>query len=1265
MGFVSFLAGRLDRPAFVSRRRPAAPRHRVAAAARRAAADAFRAIESLEARTLFATYNVVDLGVVIDDNIDTAAINNTGQVAVDTKGTDYRGQKWVNGTLTEVSALPGFNESYVTGINASGVVVGHSNSSAAAQFRAFTWDGSTTTPIPNLPGANSETAYTNAYAINDAGVVVGVAQAAPVDPQDGVERGFVYENGTITDIGTLAGAASPGAASGAYAINASGQVAGYSETASGVQHAVLRTGTTLADLGTLSTSSSGDDRSVAYGINDAGFVVGLTTTGTTSTPPTRAFLYNGTTMTSLGALAGDNYSEARDVNNGGAVVGFSADNSDQDNPRAFLYTGGTLTDLNGEIDAGSGWTLTKATSINDVGQIVGVGILNGQQRAFLLTPTGGVGDQTPPAGTVTVTPPVLGGATLTVSVTYTDDDAVNVGSVDVNDVRVTRDGDSTPLTVTGVTKSSNVNAASVTATYTLAAPGGTWDGADDGTYTAALRSSQVSDATGNFAAATNAQFAVNFSATSGPSVSIAPIASVTTAGGTSGTVVVTYADTNGVSVASIGVDDLTIVGGGTSIAPATVTTNPGTDANSVVATYTFAPPGGSWNSDDNDAYTVSLGANQVADTLGNFAPAASTTFTVDIPVVVPTLDPAFNAANPVNNGFVAEGVVTDLDGRLYVAGHAGTVADGTSVGILRRYNADGSLDATFGTGGQVQTAAGLNDAYYNVALDPTGKLVVVSGSRGTDFLAARYSTKNGKLDTKFGTKGAALTDLGGDAEAAYALAVGPDQKVYLAGPTANAVAFLRLDKKGKADTTFGLGGNQLVNVASRGVVSKIVLQPNGFVVAAGDLDGTVFVTRLGSDGAIDPGFGNGAAVDVGQLATRTDLGGADRTIGLALQADGKILVANRTSTGDFGVVRLDTTGAADATFSGDGLATVDMGGSDDDADQVLVQGTGQIVLVGTTNAGGSQTAVAVLAADGTPVPSFDGDGKYAVATSVADPATALVVGGQPVFAAAAIQPNGKLVTATSSLSPTSGSGLRRLNVPGSGQLGQFGVVNGKKTSLAFTDADGTKVTLSLKSGTATAYYDGTNVDVTVAGSTTASSIGVKTKGGDGRVRFGDVRTDGALGGFSAKTGDVFGTFYVNGELKKVEVGTLTGSLVASGSIGSATFRGDLAGAQVLAGTNVGADGEIGGGDDAVAAALIGKLSVSGSVAASVVGAGFDPIDGDLFNGGQVIGGPASVIKSIAVKVATDGASRFFAGTFGKIKAPEKVVGGFDPRFVVL
>jgi probable HAF family extracellular repeat protein len=87
-------------------------------------------------------------------------------------------------------------------------------------------------------------------------------------------------------------------------------------------------------------------------------------------------------MTDLGTLGG-NSSWVRGINNRQQVVGFS---DTVDSSHAFLYADGRMFDLNSLLPANSGWSLVSAQAINDIGQIVGYGNVNGKTRAFLMSP---------------------------------------------------------------------------------------------------------------------------------------------------------------------------------------------------------------------------------------------------------------------------------------------------------------------------------------------------------------------------------------------------------------------------------------------------------------------------------------------------------------------------------------------------------------------------------------------------------------------------------------------------------------------------------------------------------------------------------------------------------------------------------------------------------------------------------------------------------------------------------------------------------------
>jgi probable HAF family extracellular repeat protein len=137
----------------------------------------------------------------------------------------------------------------------------------------------------------------------------------------------------------------------------------------------------MTDLGALGAATN---TSNAKGINNAGQVVG---SSGTDAGATHAFLYSGGVMTDLGTLPGGTNSFATSINNSGLVVGYSeATAAPPLSTDAFLYTGTTLIDLNSLIPAALHWHLTQANGINDRGDIVGYGEINGgPTRAFLLT----------------------------------------------------------------------------------------------------------------------------------------------------------------------------------------------------------------------------------------------------------------------------------------------------------------------------------------------------------------------------------------------------------------------------------------------------------------------------------------------------------------------------------------------------------------------------------------------------------------------------------------------------------------------------------------------------------------------------------------------------------------------------------------------------------------------------------------------------------------------------------------------------------------
>ena len=327
-------------------------------------------------------YQITDLSVLPSDVLSSAsAINSKGQVAgTSTSATSVSHAFLYNGSLTALGTLPGGTEAQASGINTAGQVVGTADTSTRFQH-AFLYSSGKMQDLGVLPGDTNSIA-TN---INTQGQFTGYSQletgnppaeAAPNYPT----HAFIGSGTALTGLGALPGDASSFAA----AINDQGQIAGTSFTSSGPDRAFLATGGTLKDLGT-----PGGMYSFAAGINSKGQVVGSTGIYTpTQVPPFAtsttqyAFLYSGVALVNLGTLPGDTSSAAQAINDTGQVVGISNSPGTQ---RAFLYSNGTMTDLNTLLPPGSGWVLYEATGINNAGQICGNGEHNGHPRAFLLS----------------------------------------------------------------------------------------------------------------------------------------------------------------------------------------------------------------------------------------------------------------------------------------------------------------------------------------------------------------------------------------------------------------------------------------------------------------------------------------------------------------------------------------------------------------------------------------------------------------------------------------------------------------------------------------------------------------------------------------------------------------------------------------------------------------------------------------------------------------------------------------------------------------
>jgi len=336
---------------------------------------------------------LTDLGALPKGASSSAAWINTNGVAIGSSQ---------NGVIDPLTGLPegqavrwdkaghihplgtlGGNESFATAVNDNDWVVGaaanaipdsHSLFGWGTQTRAFLWKSTTgMKDLGTLPGG------TDAFAgnVNQSGQIAGTSYTNST----GSTEPFLWENGTMTGLGTLGGTVG-----GENYLNNKGQVVGQSNLANGTTHAFFWDKSTgMTDMGTL-----GGNYANALDLNDAGEVVGVSALATY--PLYHAFLWKAGAMTDLGTVKGDTCSEAWAINSQGQVVGESRPHCGIA-VHAFLWeNGGPMVDLNTLVPPYSQIQLIYAAAINDRGQIACLGLYvlgvtaTDFEHVFLLTP---------------------------------------------------------------------------------------------------------------------------------------------------------------------------------------------------------------------------------------------------------------------------------------------------------------------------------------------------------------------------------------------------------------------------------------------------------------------------------------------------------------------------------------------------------------------------------------------------------------------------------------------------------------------------------------------------------------------------------------------------------------------------------------------------------------------------------------------------------------------------------------------------------------
>lgn len=335
--------------------------------------------------------------------------------------------------------------------------------------------------------------------------------------------------------------------------------------------------------------------------------------------------------------------------------------------------------------------------------------------------------------------------------------------------------------------------------------------------------------------------------------------------------------------------------------------------------------------------------------------------------------------------------VIQPDGKIVVAG---TAYDGSNNNIaVARYNSDGSLDSSFNGDGKITTDFGSSVSGNAIVLQSDGQIVVVgdamnSSDGTTDVALARYET-DGSPDQNFGTNGQVTTHFSTSADTANAVTIQPDGKIIVAGHVGRNsgndepdFALMRYNSDGLLDNSFGTNGFVRTAIWANGGsrpawVKAVILQPDGKILVAGTADTYTdwdfVLVRYTSSGVLDTTFGSNGKVI-------TNLGNRDQGNAIALQPDGKILVAgyrhdyqSPTPHSYFAMVRYNSNGSADTLFGDYGRVNsyfltpasniYDLAF----ANAIAIQPNGKIILAGSNTYTGKDSSFALTRYDVSPL----------------------------------------------------------------------------------------------------------------------------------------------------------------------------------------------------------------------------------------------------------------------------------------------------------
>jgi uncharacterized delta-60 repeat protein len=343
-----------------------------------------------------------------------------------------------------------------------------------------------------------------------------------------------------------------------------------------------------------------------------------------------------------------------------------------------------------------------------------------------------------------------------------------------------------------------------------------------------------------------------------------------------------------------------------------------------------------------------------------------------------------NQGTVVHDVNTNEDVFNDMtrqtDGKLLAVGYS--VQQAQKEVSLMRFNANGSVDSSFGLNGFTEMNVGpIHSTAKAVCLQADGKILVTGyydNNFFNDAFIARFDT-TGDPDSTFGNTGLITYVIGTQYDEFHDIAVQADGKIIVAGRTwqNNSYDFvvMRVMPDGSADSTFGVNG--LVTTDFNGnydCITSLMLLANGQILVSGhtEIGASYFAAaKYNSDGSPDNTFGTNGKLSVGSGSR------FDRCYGQTILSDSSIILAGKYHNSNVDalmLVKLNEDGLPDTLFGVGGVRLYPTVNTTDVLTDIVTQTDGKLIACGMGD--GNKAMLMRILPDGTPDSTFGNQGIY-------------------------------------------------------------------------------------------------------------------------------------------------------------------------------------------------------------------------------------------------------------------------------------------------